>query len=915
MSYSHAHKNINLIEVMPMKQKARLKLKKSITALIIAVISISCISQSYEYDTAKVPDNLKLHVIPQSHIDLSWWWRYDPEAIDVVTRHTLETAFENLNKYPDYTFTFLQVPLIEPLEKRYPELFYKLRYYLHNKESIGLGYPNPGASGYNGRLAIGSGLWCEVDGSLPCGESLVRHCLYGKLYFKNQFGIDVRTAWVQDAWTHPWTFPQILKKSGIDSYMFTRPRPEEVFMLVPDSLRERYLASISKTQNERMFWWESPDGSRVFAYKPLSIGGENLPPKESIDKYLFDLYTKYGVCEGVTLIGVGNHGGGALKADIERMNRIMLEKDSGIQENKKQAGLFFSTPMQFTSAVLNHPANFPVIDDELVPTIRGSYTQVGEIKKGNRQCENLLMTAEKFSSIASILMVNNYPDKAIYNAWKMLMINQFHDPISGTDINPSIDDVLLRFQQIGDTSSKLIHENLRSIAGIINTEGKGYPIVVFNSLSWKRTDIAEIEFILPAGPIEHIQIIDNEGNNMPIQIVSRKDNQRFTEFKAVFIAKDIPSLGYSTYWLKSQRRPIVSKNEFRSTKFLLENEYYIVKIDSLTGCLTGITDKQHNREILDANSSGNLIQILDDFGDSEGFLMSPEGYGEFNRWTGNTSNIDEYSEIKLIENGPVRTTIQIKRKFQLAGFIQRISLYPNIKRIDFELVVDWNGKNKMVKVAFPLNVKNDSAVYEIPYGTIKRPSLGEEQVAQKWVDISDRHYGVSVLNDSRYGYDVTDNTIRLSILRCPDHPVESTDEKGIHHIRYALYPHAGDWRDANTMHKGYEFNYPLIAINEKSHSGFLPAKHSFVEIFPDNLIVSALKKSEDSDDLIIRFFETSGAACDAQIILSPLLGISAVHKTDLLENEIGNIPVNNTEFDVKVGKYSIESFRLIKDVY
>jgi alpha-mannosidase len=269
----------------------------------------------------------------------------------------------------------------------------------------------------------------------------------------------------------------------------------------------------------------------------------------------------------------------------------------------------------------------------------------------------------------------------------------------------------------------------------------------------------------------------------------------------------------------------------------------------------------------------------------------------------------------IIESGPVRAILQIKRKYNLASFIQRIIIYQGINRVDFELFADWQGKNKMVKVAFTLNVISDSATYEIPYGVISRPCNGEEQVAQNWADISGGNYGVSLLNDSRYGYDVSKNTIRLSLLRSPDHPVDATDEKGIHMTGYSLYPHEGNWQTANTMARGYEFNYPLIAVSETNHTGRLPLRHSFMEISPDNMIITALKKAEDSDDLILRFYETKGAECPAKIRLSPLMGIDAVHKTDLLENEIEDIPLNKNEFEVKVGRFSIETFKLIKDYY
>lgn len=882
--------------------------------VLILFITEPCFPQKKETGSADAISKMRLHVIPQSHIDVSWWWRYDPHSIHVIAKHTLETAFENMEKFPDYTFTYLQVPLIEPLEYLYPELYYKLRYYVHNREAMGLRYPNPGASGDKGRLAIGSGMWCEVDGSLPCGESLVRNCLYGKRFYKSHFGIDVKTAWVQDSWTHPWTYPQILSKSGINSYMYTRPRPEEQFMLVPDSLKEKFLASVSRKQDERMFWWESPDGSKVFAYKPLRIGGENLPRKEIIDDYLAELYHKYSVSEGITLIGVGNHGGGAIKADVERMKNIMKDRNSGIPEKMNQAAIEFSTPDKFISAILENPGNFPVIKDELIPTIRGVYTTVGEIKKGNRQSETMLMTAEKFSSIAYAMGTFKYPAKSIFDAWRKLMLNHHHDPISGTDINTSIDDVLLRFQQIKDTSSKHIDQALKALTGNINTIGEGFPVIVFNSLSWNRTDVVETEVELPV-KFRYFSLLNENNQKVPFQVIGYKSGNEKNIFKVIFIARDVPSMGYSVFRLRPEKNLPSYKNEIKSTPFLLENEFFRIKIDSLTGCVKGIYDKQNNFEVIESGAAGNLIQIIDDPGDSEGFLMSPEGFGEFNKWTGNFTNLTDLNEIKLVENGPVRAIVQIKRNYKLARFIQRIIIYQGIDRVDFELVADWHGRNKMVKVAFPLSVQNDSAVYEIPYGTIARPSEGEEHVAQNWVDISDRHYGASLLNDSRYGHDVTNNTIRLSILRSPDQPVEATDEKGIHRVKYSLFPHAGDWRAANTMQKGYGFNYPLIAVNEPVHKGVLPAKFSFLEISPENLIVTVLKKAEDSDGLILRFYETKGIECTAKIKLSPVMGIEAIHKTDLLENEIEDIPLQNNVFEVKVGKFSIESFKLKSDIY
>jgi alpha-mannosidase len=854
------------------------------------------------------PAGMTLHVIPQAHIDLAWWWRYDPDTVRVTVKHTLETAFQNMEAFPDYTFTFLQVPSIAPLEELHPELFYKMRYYVHNSAPLGERIPNPGAGGSAGRLAIGSGLYCEFDGSVPGGESLVRQCLYGKRYFKEQFGVDVRTAWFQDAWTHPWTLPQILKKCGIDSYMYTRPRPEERFMLVPDDLRDEYLATAPKEAAERIFWWESPDGSRVLAYRPLGVGGEDLPDAETIDEYLQALRRRYGVSAGVTLIGVGNHGGGAIRADVARMRRVMEERRAG----QGKAALTFSTPERYVAALRDETARLPVLRDELVPTIRGAYTTRGEVKKGNRQSETRLLTLERFGAIAEALGGYTYPRQWLDGAWRKVLLNQFHDTISGTDIGPSIDDALARYREIAEDGEKELRRALESIVRRVDTRGEGTPIVVFNPLSWEREGLVEAE--LPFEGDGGVAVTDSRGAFVPAQLLEAPGDGRPRTVRVLFAAK-VPATGYACY--RAIRGPAdrdrVGRLSARAN--VLENEFFEVKVDPVTGALRSVFDKTANREILREGRPGNLIQVTEDFGDSEGFLMSPKGFGEYPRWSGRTWNVDEAAEVRAVESGPARATLQVKSRFGLARFVQRIHLYPGIPLVDFELVLDWQGKNKMVKVAFPLGVSSDSATYEIQYGAITRPSVGEEHVAQKWVDVSEEGYGVSLLNDSRYGHDVEGSTVRLSVLRSPDHPVDASEEDGVHRVRYALYPHRGGWREAGTVRRGYEFNYPLVAVVGERHPGDLPETHAFLSAEPGNVVVSVLKKAERSDDLIVRFYETSGDPARARLRLSPFVRFDGVHEVDLLENELGVVPHRGPVIETDVGRHSIESIRLIEDAH
>jgi alpha-mannosidase len=842
-------------------------------------------------------EQMTLHVVPQSHIDLAWWWRYDPATIHVIVKRTLELAFENLEKHPDYTFSFLQVPAIKPLESFYPELFYKFYYYLYHSKPLNFFIPNPlesrGQEGAKpedqGRLKIVHGMWVESDGCVPSGESIVRQCLYGKRYFKYQFGIDVKTAWFVDAWTHPWTYPQILKKSGIDSYLFQRGQAGE--------------------NDEEMFRWQSPDGSQVFAYKPAMILGIKpesflaLPSQERLKTMLPRISKRYGVKDHLVLMGVGDHGGGAPEGDIETMRKVM----AGLPGKAK-----FSTPSQYLDAVLSQQSNFPIVNYEVSGVDRGAFTTVGELKKANRQSENLLLTLEKFSSVAMGLDEEFQYRQADLNAsWEKVMLNQFHDTISGTDILPATDDALGLYREVLDVGRKNLHKALTTISAKINTEGQGIPVVIFNPLSWDRSDLVETDLEF-AEPVEAVGLVDAQGKQIPVQLVSQKIKNGKHYVKLIFVAEDVPSLGYKTYRATPVAVGASYPNPLKASDAGIENEYFKIQIDPVSGCLKSVLDKRNGREVLDRAGRGNLIQVIEDFGNSEGHLKTPDGkMDNRHKFTDKTWDVDSNPEIKVLETGPVRAVIEITKKHGLARFRQRVNLYPRITRIDFDLAIGWEGRNKMVKVSFPTSVSAPEATYEIPYGTIRRPSNGVEQPAQKWVDVSDQSYGVSLLNDSRYGYDITNNVIRLSVLRSPTAPVYSTDERGVHTLKYSLYPHKGTWQEADVMLRAYELNNPLVSLVGTAHGGELPPVYSFLKAEPKNIIVEVLKKAEDSNDLILRLYETEGKKCTAKITLTH--PVEAVHATDLLEKDLGEIATDGRSFQVPVGAYSIESFKLISD--
>jgi alpha-mannosidase len=852
-----------------------------VSELILTLLSFTYSTRAFAQSHTPLAD-MTLHVIPQAHIDVAWWWRYDPQTVDVVARRTLEMALANLDAHPDYTFTFLQVPSLQPMETRYPELFYKVHYYLYHSAPMGSGIPNPhGVDSERGRLKIAHAPWLEADPAVPSGESLVRQCLYGKRYYKYKFGLDIRSAWLQDAFTHPWTYPQILKKSGIDSYMFTRGK--------------------AGGNDERMFWWQAPDGSRVFAYKPASRGGQ--PSRERWLSEMAEVSKRYGVKDHIALVGVGNHGGGANSKDIADMRKIMAEMPGKAR---------FSTHTQFLSAVLAQAHNFPVVNDEIGPTIRGVYTTVGEVKRKHRQSETLLLTLEKFSSVADRLGRLPYPYERLKASWEKLMLNQSHDAISGATLPPATDDALRLYDEILQSGKHDLEKALSAISSSIDTSGRGVPVILFNPLSWVRTDIAEVELAFDQ-PVEAVEIADADGKATPAQIVSRqvRDGKHFLTI--TFIGEGVPSLGYKVYHASAVRSLRPSPSPLKATAREMENEFFKVAIDPATGCVSSIFDKRNRREALDQSHRGNLLQVIEDYGDSEGFLKSADGKIDTgHRWTGKTWNVEHDPQIRLIESGPVRAVIEVKKKWELARFTQRVILYPRIPRVDFELDMDWKGKDKMVKLAFPLSVSAPQATYEIPYGDIRRPSQGEEQTAQKWVDISNQGYGVSLLNDGRNGFDITDHTIRMSVLRSPTAPAYSTDETGTHSLRYALYPHRQGWQEASTVERGYELNAPLISHLASTHSGGLPPAHSFLKVEPKNVIVEVWKRAEDSpQQYILRMYESEGKRCAVKLTWAQ--PVDAVHQIDLLENSTADLSTDGRGIQVPVSPYSIESFKLIDD--
>jgi alpha-mannosidase len=464
-------------------------------------------------------------------------------------------------------------------------------------------------------------------------------------------------------------------------------------------------------------------------------------------------------------------------------------------------------------------------------------------------------------------------------------------------------------------ANEVTTSSLGELAARVNTQGEGAPVLLFNTLSWPRTEATEVEVQLPSAA-RQVEVANSKAERVDSQLLSMDEE---THRARLLILSKTPAFGYETYFVKAASAVPASYSLLKASSDSLENEFIRVKINPQTGCMTSLFDKRSGTESLapaetdtggPKNSTcGNLLQT---------FVDKPKQWDAWNidadfekqHW-----DLDKADEVKLVESGPLRAIIRVKNHFQNSTFVRDITLYAGVPRIDVKMQAEWHEKHILLKVAFPVGAHSDKATYEIPFGSVERPTtrntpaeLAQFEVpAQRWADISDSTHGFSLLNDSKYGYDAKGNVLRLSLLRSPEWPDPHADE-GQHEFTYSLYPHGGGWKDSQTIRRGYELNYKLISQSPEKHQGLLPAEHSFLQLQPDNVIVTALKKAEDENALVLRFYEWAGKDGDVTIQLPP--GTQSAMETDLMEKSSGKLSLRNGAVTVHTKPYEIKTIKV-----
>jgi alpha-mannosidase len=807
-----------------------------------------------------------LHLTGNSHIDAAWLWPWT-ETVDAVKR-TFGTALQLMYEYPQYTYTQSAAQYNVWMADKYPELNEQIKQRIQQ-----------------GRWEIVGGMWIEPDLNMPDGESLVRQLLIGKRTYKDLYGVDVRIGWNPDSFGYNWQLPQIYKRSGVNYFVTQK-------MAWNDTNQLPF----------KLFWWESPDGSKVLTYFPHDYANNNLNPVRLSTDLATARKQAPGMLQMMDLYGVGDHGGGPTRAMLDEglhwsePNKVFPQMHFGIAqsyfsdiegkidpESKEWNYDSIAKGYQYPPAPAGGKVSIPTWKDELYFEYhRGVFTTQADHKRSMRESEEWLLNAEKYSALA---WVNGlaYPGAELNEAWKKVLFNQFHDLAAGSGIGIIYKDAQKDYQDVRWATDEASGKALHAIQARINTRGSEVPVLVFNPLAWQRSGLTTVDVEMPSDTPNGVSVLDAHNHVLPSEVLGSNDKTNSYHLRVE--AKDVPSLGYSLLHVIPGQRPFVT--DLKASGTTIENAALKVTVDPQTGCITSLYDKKAQFETLAQGACGNELIAFKD---------TPKEYDAWNidaDFEQVSTKLDKADSVELVEKGPLKAVIRVTRTWQSSKFVQDITLYDGVDRVDVVNDIDWHETHILLKAAFPLAASSNKATYEIPYGSIERPTTRNnswedakfEVPALRWADLGDGQHGFSLINESKYGYDAKGNVLRLSLLRSPTWPDPNADREH-HHFTYALYPHAGDWKQALTVRQGYDFNYQLKAMQVEAHSGTLPAEHAFVTVQQENVVLTAMKKTEDGMGLILRFYEWAGKSGDVEVHVPQ--GATTATVTNLMEQPQGS---------------------------
>jgi alpha-mannosidase len=834
--------------------------------LVFTLLNAQPIKLRPSYDISK---ERVLYTIGYAHLDTEWNWDY-PTTINQFIKSTMEDNFRLFEKYPDYVFNFTGSRRYEMMKEYYPELYGKVVDYIRK-----------------GRWFVSGSSVDEGEVNISSAESLIRQVLYGNNFFRKEFGTESYDYMLPDCFGFPANLPTVLNYCGILGFS-TQKLSWGSANGIPFNVGV----------------WNGPDGKGIIAaLNATDYTGHITPGLENDEQWnarINEDEKKYGISFDYRYYGVGDQGGAPRDRDVFNVCESLNEKEGGLKV------ILTSSDQMYKDITPVIRQKLPVYSGDLLLTEHsaGSLTSQSFMKRINRRNEILAKEAELLASAAEWAGKTSYPTEKLNKCWDLVLGSQFHDILPGTSIPKAYEyawnDEFIAANGFAD----VLENSAGTISGKLDTRVSGRAVLVYNPVACNREDIVTAELTFSDSP-KNIKVLDKDGNVVPSQITGFTGDT----LKFIFLAK-VKSSGVAVFDVCETNDEPLANAILKVTTSSIENAYYSAKFDG-KGNIVSLYDKKGCREILSQPAS------------LEFHHEEPTDYPAWNMcWKDRekpaVAFMDQEVSMRILEKGPVRVAIEIKRSGMNSEITQIFSLAAGDAGKHLEVVnkLDWQSKEVSLKAAFPFSLTNQEATYNMGVGTIKRTTnnnLKFEVPSKQWIDITDLSgkYGVSILEDCKYGSDKPDDhTLRLTLMYTPkarNFVYQNTQDWGIHDFRYGIYAHSGDWVKGETQLQGIFFNEPMLAFEAPKHAGALGREWSFLKISNNDIGIMALKKMEDGDYYIVRVNELYGKDVN-NIQLSFACNLADAYEVNGQEQRTGKVNFSGNKLSFGISHYAIRSF-------
>lgn len=848
-----------------------MKLKRANKNVFLIILSlfllpIGVLAQA-KYDISK---DKVLYTVGYSHLDSEWNWDY-PTTINECIKNIMTENFYLFEKYPDYVYNFTGSRRYKMMKEYYPDLYKRVIEYIKQ-----------------GRWHVSGSSVDEGEVNMSSSESLIRQVLYGNIYFKNEFGVQSQDYMLPDCFGFLANVPTIWNHCGLLGF---------------STQKLTWRSAVGVPFNVGI--WKGPDDKGIIAALNATDYTGHVIPRLDLDKNwerrIDENNKKYGFSFDYRYYGVGDMGGAPRENDVKNAVGSINNPDS------KFKVVLTSSDQMFKDITPEIREKLPVYSGDLllIEHSAGSLTSQAFMKRMNRKNELLAQSAEQLASTADFMGYAQYPFNKINNAWELVLGSQFHDILPGTSIPKAYEYAWNDEFIAANGFAEVLKNSVSAITSELNTQGTGRSMVVYNPVDISREDVVTAELDYPKLP-ENIKVIGADGKETASQIIGRNGNK----LKFIFIAK-VPSVGLAVYDVRPCAKKTTIDVELKVTEKSLENKFYKVVLSD-HGDIESIYDKKNSKELLSKPAR---------------LEFQAENSYEWPAWNMNWSDrknppvdfMDKGTSFRVVEDGPVRVSIEVKRSGLNSEITQLLSLSAGEsgKRLEIDNMTDWQSRGVSLKAAFPFTIKNQNATYNLGVGTIQRSNNNEvkfEVPAKEWFDITDKSgdYGVSVLEDCKYGSDKPDdNTLRLTLLYTPNtdkrYVLQNSQDWGIHNFKYGIYAHKGNWTDGLSPWQGKFINQPLMAFDVEKHKGSLGKSMSLISTNSSQVGLMAFKKMEKGDYYIVRVNELLGK--DAKNIIMKFPGmITDAYEVNGQEQKIGNLQFSKNSINFDISHYTIKSF-------